>query len=422
MKYPNKIGSIACFSCLCMPISAYADINLNGFATIGLGQVVNTNVEDGKGQIYGIEEDISLAQGSLIGLQFGADMGDGLTATAQIISKGSNDWVPETEWAYISYDVSDQVRIIAGKQRSPYYMYSEFVDVGYAYHWISPPEGVYSLPFDSTNSVSAIINNYFGDFETNLQLMYGQNEKDISFNGPTTVTTKNALTANLTVNYEWLTLRGGVTYTEVDLPLPALSELISGWESAGAGVAAGTEAGALAAGAPASVAAQMGAEAGAEVEAVAEGIVDGILIEEDDTIFASAGVSIDFDWIFFVAEYTQLNMKESLVGINHSTYASLGGRYNEFTVHTTVGYDKDIATDLLSGLPDVLSTAPFEPLISGTESALSSAESESYYGTVGGRWDFHDSAAFKLDMTAVNNKLDQDGDYMFYRASITTVF
>ena len=178
MKYPNKIGSIACFSCLCMPISAYADINLNGFATIGLGQVVNTNVEDGKGQIYGIEEDISLAQGSLIGLQFGADMGDGLTATAQIISKGSNDWVPETEWAYISYDVSDQVRIIAGKQRSPYYMYSEFVDVGYAYHWISPPEGVYSLPFDSTNSVSAIINNYFGDFETNLQLMYGQNEKD----------------------------------------------------------------------------------------------------------------------------------------------------------------------------------------------------------------------------------------------------
>ena len=81
-------------------------------------------------------------------------LGDDWAVTTQFVARGSNAWDLEAEWAYISFDASDERRLLFGRQRAPFYMYSDFLDVSYAYHWIKPPSGVYSLPFDVFDGIN----------------------------------------------------------------------------------------------------------------------------------------------------------------------------------------------------------------------------------------------------------------------------
>ena len=127
--------------------SAHAEVRFNGFANIVAGQTSNDDL------LWGYEEDISFKQDSLFALQTTADLGENLTATAQIIARGENNWEAEFEWAYLAYDINDQTRILAGRQRAPLYMFSDYLDVSYAYPWITPPEGVYDLELTKFDGV-----------------------------------------------------------------------------------------------------------------------------------------------------------------------------------------------------------------------------------------------------------------------------
>lgn len=71
-------------------------------------------------------------------------MGNGLTATTQVLAEGSNDFQMEVEWAYVSYSITPSLIVQTGRLRTPFYLYSSALDVGYTYHWISPPAPVYA--------------------------------------------------------------------------------------------------------------------------------------------------------------------------------------------------------------------------------------------------------------------------------------
>ena len=47
------------------------------------------------------------------------------------------------EWGYVYYDATDEIRILAGRIRPALFLYSDYLDVGYAYTWITPPSEVY---------------------------------------------------------------------------------------------------------------------------------------------------------------------------------------------------------------------------------------------------------------------------------------
>ena len=157
--------------------NSQAEITLNGFASIVGG--VTTSSDD---TLYGYDQDIDFSQGSLFAIQASADLGDSLTATVQLLARGENDWDPDFEWAYIAYDASDNLRVLAGRQRVPFYMYSDFLDVSYAYPWITPPEGVYSVAFDTFDGLGAIYSTSMGSFDAN----FGECGKDAKNNLPIT--------------------------------------------------------------------------------------------------------------------------------------------------------------------------------------------------------------------------------------------
>lgn len=117
----------------------------NGFGTVG---VTHLGGED-DGRSYGINGQTNDSwRGDQLS-KFGAQLSYGLTdtvgVTVQATAKAQQDeWKANLEWAYLSWQTTDRLMLRAGRLRSPVYMYSESLDVGYSYPWLRLPDEVYS--------------------------------------------------------------------------------------------------------------------------------------------------------------------------------------------------------------------------------------------------------------------------------------
>ncbi len=204
--------------------SVYADVNLTGFASINGGKVLSgTGVPH-----YGVEptfladypivsaytEDFSFKPETLFGLQFSADLSEGLSATAQVVARGANDFDATFEWAYFSYDINDSWTIQAGKKRLPLFYYSDFFDVGYAYVWMRAPADNYTWQIFNYNGVNALYTTSIGDWSVTANIYGGREDdtnnkllSDFFFSEPTREIWKDILGAVVLVNYNWLEIR-----------------------------------------------------------------------------------------------------------------------------------------------------------------------------------------------------------------------
>lgn len=117
----------------------------NGFGTVGF---THLGGED-DGRSYGIQGQTNDSwrgdQLSKFGAQLSYGITDTLGVTVQATAKAQQDeWKANLEWAYLSLQANDQLMLRAGRLRSPFYMYSESLDVGYSYPWLRLPDEVYS--------------------------------------------------------------------------------------------------------------------------------------------------------------------------------------------------------------------------------------------------------------------------------------
>lgn len=225
----NKSLMVLAVSAALAAGTAQAEISVTGFASVYGGKVLSgTGVEDfGLGPTFlatyptvGFYEDAwSFKPDSKYGLQFSSDLGQGLTATAQLVGRGADDYNAELEWAYLSYEVNEHWTIQAGKKRLPLYYYSDFFDVGYAYLWVRPPADNYTWQIFNYNGVNAQFNYQLGDWAVGGNLYTGReddpNNKLLSeFFGsqPVREIWKDIMGGVLTLNRDWLDLR--LTYMQ----------------------------------------------------------------------------------------------------------------------------------------------------------------------------------------------------------------
>ena len=362
--------------------NANAEITFNGFANIVAG--VTTSSDD---RLYGFDDTIDLQTGSLFALQASSDLGNGLGVTAQILSRGENDWDPSFEWAYVSYDATDNLRFLAGRQRVPFYMYSDFLDVSYAYPWITPPEGVYSVAFDTFDGLGALYTTQLGDFDTTFHMIYGGNTEEIDVGGgPTDPDFKDLVGISMTMNRDWLTLRAGYLQTEMNIPVESLNPLVAGWTAAGF-----------------------------------PEVADELLVEEDTGSFVELGFQVDYENILIIGEYTFLDLGGTSLADAESYYVMGGYRIDDWLVHLTYGVDEDTRDNFTAHVPGNVDPA-LDFLINTTTALIEDGEDESSYITVGARWNFHDSAALKFEFTNYSNDKNSNNDAGLFRTAIVTVF
>lgn len=348
-----------------------AEVRINGFASVvggtTLSQGTATNQITGAtskatyaadGVTEGVYDDeISFKPDSNFGLQISADLGSGLSVTGQITGNGGEDFDANVSWAYITYEINDNWSIMGGRQRLPLFFYSDFIDVGYAYHWIRPPQDLAAARSDTLEGVKLAWKTSTDNWDWSLDGYYGTSTEAIDGLGDLETRDTHGLVAK--TSNDWLQLRASYSHSDI-----IITSNVPGLVFSSGGVLQATEDNRLGFG------------------------------------FWGLAAHMTFDNIFVVTEYTVGEPEESfgsdngINGNNKDTawYISSGIRLGDLTPHIT--YGERVRNHEQTG-------SFIDPTF-----YLDDVESHAEYWTLGVRWDFHPSAAAKIEYTTRSDDSD----------------
>lgn len=176
MNKINLLGVAICLASTSAVALEQGEYRFNGFGTAAISHVGGA----GDAKSYGYQGRTTDSwrgdQLSRLGGQFSYGLTDKLSATVQTVAKAEQDnWKLHLEWAYLAYEVSDHLTVRGGRLRPTTYMFSETLDVGYAYPWLRLPDEVYSLyPLSTLEGADVLYNIPLSFGSLDLQLQYGQ--------------------------------------------------------------------------------------------------------------------------------------------------------------------------------------------------------------------------------------------------------
>ncbi len=111
---------------------------------------------------------------TILGLQTDYKIDDHSSMTAQFVSYGVQDYQVVDTWAYATWKPTNSWQFRVGRQRVPFYMLSEQLDVGMSYPWVRPPVEMYTNPVNSYDGISAKYTWMLGDWSGDLNFITGQ--------------------------------------------------------------------------------------------------------------------------------------------------------------------------------------------------------------------------------------------------------
>jgi len=155
---------------------AHAEVTFNGFASVVMG-IDLEGQDDGNipREDYGART-VDNLQESRVGLQWSADLGQGIRFVGQTVARGdaSDGFELGYDWAYFDFNVGNSGKLKFGRVRIPFYKYSDYLDVGYAYHWVTPPPAMYNLTFSNVDGVGYQQNFSHGTLEHSINAVIGR--------------------------------------------------------------------------------------------------------------------------------------------------------------------------------------------------------------------------------------------------------
>lgn len=342
---------------------AIANLHVNGFASIKGGMSTSSDKS-----LYGYSNELDFKNESLFAIQVRSDLGDRLSVTAQVMGRGSDDFDARFEWAFLTYELSENMRLNAGRLRTPFYRYSDFMDVGFAYDWLRVPQGVYGLGFNNVEGVSLYHTGQLGDFDSTAQLIYGSFSGDITLAGNSASATINNI-AGVTWELErgWLSVRAAYLSGRSTINAPALNPLFAGLTQAGL-----------------------------------SNVVAELDFNDDTSEFLGFGVTLDQGQWVLVSEYNRINVKNSFFAKRENYYVSLAYRFDMITPYISFEREEHRSkSEIYQPYTSVLPPQLLLPLIGVVESQ--SVDSKTW--NMGLRYDFHPSAAFKVQYSNEKNTL-----------------
>ncbi|MEH6343591.1 MAG: porin [Bermanella sp.] len=150
--------------------------HINGFATVGFtrSNVASTSRE-------GINEDVKFDRDSRAGIRFTADIDDNSKFVTQLVGRGVDHWDAELDWAYLDYQLSENVRLRGGRLVLPFFMISETIDVRYSQPWVRPIDEVYgNVPFTGYEGVDGLYSMELGEINLGFQAWLGTSNGESS--------------------------------------------------------------------------------------------------------------------------------------------------------------------------------------------------------------------------------------------------
>jgi hypothetical protein len=390
-----KLAILSMASLVAAP--AIAEVQINGFANLIGGMTLDDNES-----VYDYDSDFSFDPASVFGLQVRGEISDKLSATAQVVGRGRDDYDADFEWAYMTYNVSNTTSISAGRIRMPLFKYSASLDVGYSYHWLTPPDSVYGIDFNNIDGVRVDYSNYSGDWEYGAQFTTGRAKADTTISGtPAALTLDNVLAVSFEATRDWFSARTLLARGKTSAANPEFDAFVDGVGQFGAVVP------------------------GASV------LASGLRVDEDTGTFFELAVGVDkYDW-FVGAEYTQTEVDGSVIADNKAWYVTAGLRFGKFTPHITYEVeeaDNGAQLGLVSALPATIATgdAVTDATWSGIYQAANGIAAQQNLDvsavTAGLRYDVEPGLALKADVTWYSDDLNDLNDATLLKVGVNYTF
>ena len=367
----------------------FADIQINGFANL-IGGITLDEDE----AVYGYDSDFSFDPASVFGLQVRGEVSDKLSATAQIVGRGSDDYDASFEWAYMTYVLSSNSSISAGRVRLPLFKYSASLDVGYSYHWLTPPDSVYGVLINNMDGVRYDYSNYSGDWEYGVQVFGGRSQSG-------TLEADKLVGVSFEAARDWFSVRSIYARTEFTGQNDGLSTLTDAIGNFSAVVPSVTS------------------------------LSNSFLLNEDSAGFFELAVAVDkYDW-FIGAEYTHIDIDDSPFASDDAWYITAGMRFGKFTPHITYEHKESDANDVLkhlNGIPSSISTgdavtdATWATLYQTFAGIASSQEEDRSAVTAGLRYDVEPGFAVKSEVTWYTDDVNDTNDATLLRVGVNYTF
>ncbi|MAY14122.1 MULTISPECIES: porin [Thalassolituus] len=397
---------LPCALLLCSAGQAIADNGLNVYGFLNAGayyldedDITIESYESGSPQFFNRD--------TMMGLQISKEISERTSATIQLTAKGEEDFAVRTSLAFISHALNDSTDIRFGRLRIPFFYYSEFLDVGYAYNWIRPTGDAYGIPFSDYNGADIIKRFSFDSFDGQIQLNYGRRDKEIVlFNEAYESELNNFAGATLNLYMGDFGLRVGMQQTQMTLDSAAdMQTLID--------VRTGTKT-------PDEALYDLAASGARRIDIAqtAATLLTNSMSEETKETFNFDDKKARYynlattwdngDWSF-IAETAIINFDSGLYVDNFAWLASLAKRFDALTIHTTYSTSRD----RLDG-GDVGKVQ---------EMMMLRGEDESI--TLGMRYDLDEATAFKLEASHHIEETNQGlpgASGTLYRAALQLVF
>jgi hypothetical protein len=424
MRIESIIGSVLAAVLVASTSHASSDLNIYGFMSVGFGILDKNEVT-----IEGFEGEGNFKQDTLIALQVSKQVNDKTTATGQLVSRGTDDFKTQAAWAFISYQTDTDLTARMGRLRIPFFYYSEFLEVGYAYNWVRLPSDVYNIPFSSFDGVDFSQRFSIGSLDNTLQINYGRlNDELTIFTEQYQSDLKNFAGISLNSSYGNWGLRLAGQTTEMSLDTQVDQDYVLAVQTAtiaqithstnptpesGAALQAAAENLAL-------------AEQGfSKQRRIDQGQTGALLLAQQMNLdlevaeefafdghradFYNAALMYDNGSFSFISEFTGIEYESGLLVDNRAFLVSMAQRIADTTTHLTYSRSKDILNSGDSGkLQKALN-------LQGEDKSI----------TLGLRYDYDVNTALKVEAQYHDEITNRglDGEHaMLYSFAIDVIF
>lgn len=336
------------------------------FEVSGFARVVAGYLNESTASYQGYDDSLSVSEQSLLGLQAEYAFNEQLSVAAQLLAHSGDNRNSGVEWLYVRYEPTPNWRFKAGKLRTPLFKYSDSLDVGFAYPWITPPQQIYSAYFFTNyDGITATYRQFYADTSVDIEAFWGKYEETSNFTGdeiPVGADPLCGLVLRLQRNN--LELHAGYIESEdFTADIPELEQFAQTLDFAGFAQSAES----------------------LRFDGKADGFVVGLNYN-----------SLDY---FVAAEWSKIESDVLLVPSNESFYATVGYNFYPFQVHATYASSEveyqQASNQIPLGLSPELDQLSFA--YDGIIAALPEDELDSI--TVGIRYDIITNVALKGEVS-----------------------
>ena len=378
--------------------AAENDLGIYGFLSVGSSVLDNDLKNDTNGDgVVNADDAVTLdgfdgdagnfKQDTVLGLQIIKQINDTTSATGQLVSRGTSNYDTESAWVFVTYSANPDLDLRMGRLRIPFFYYSEFLEVGYAYNWVRTPSDVYNLPFSSFDGVDMTQRFSMGNFDGDIKLNYGRFSETMElFGSEYQADLRNIAGISLNLTRGDFGLRLSSQRAEVTFDTVADITSDRGLDQA-----------------------QAGALSAINLLGKSASVADDFTFKGKEGAFYGVALTYNDGEYGLVAEGTAIEYETGLLLDNLAWLISGSKRFNDFTAHATYSTSKDI---LESG--DV-----------GDVQEALGLKGEDISTILGVRYDYDAGTAIKFEVEHHDEKVHNavDGNSaMLYSVAVDVIF